>query len=107
MDISLIIRTHPEDGERLSLALRFITQRLQKGHTVRQCFFQGEGVRSALESHLQDTWQQIADSTGAELLLCSQAVEVHAADAHAPFQIGGLGALVEAAVRSDRVVSFV
>jgi sulfur relay (sulfurtransferase) complex TusBCD TusD component (DsrE family) len=40
-------------------------------------------------------------------LLCSQAVEVHGGDARAPFQIGGLGALVEAAVRSDRVVSFV
>ena len=107
MDISLIIRTHPEHGERLSLALRFINAAIAEGHSVRQCFFQGEGVRSALEPHCQDTWQQIADSTGAELLLCSQAVEVHAVDAHAPFQIGGLGALVEAAVRSDRVVSFV
>ena len=107
MNISLIIRTHPENVERLSLALRFISAAIEQGHTVRQCFFQGEGVRSALEPHCQDTWQQIADSTGAELLLCSQAVEVHGGDARAPFQIGGLGALVEAAVRSDRVVSFV
>ena len=107
MNISLIIRTHPENVERLSLALRFINAAIEQGHTVRQCFFQGEGVRSALEPHCQDTWQQIADSTGAELLLCSQAVEVHGGDARAPFQIGGLGALVEAAVRSDRVVSFV
>ena len=107
MDISLIIRTHPEDDEHLSLAVRFIIAAIAEGHTVRQCFFQGEGVRSALEPRWQDTWQQIADSAGAELLLCSQAVEVHAVDAHAPFQIGGLGALVEAAVRSDRVVSFV
>ena len=107
MDISLIIRTHPEDCERLSLSLRFINAAIVEGHTVRQCFFQGEGVRSAVEPHYQDKWQQIADSTSAELLLCSQAVEVYAVDAHAPFQIGGLGALVEAAVRSDRVVSFV
>jgi sulfur relay (sulfurtransferase) complex TusBCD TusD component (DsrE family) len=107
MDISLIIRTHPGHEERISLAMRFVNAAIAQGHTLRQCFFQGEGVRSALEPHWQDTWQQIADSTGAELLLCSQAVEVHAVDAHAPFQIGGLGALVEAAVRSDRVVSFV
>ena len=107
MEISLIIRTHPEDGERLSLALRFINTAIAEGHSVRQCFFQGEGVRSALEPQRQDTWQQIADSTGADLLLCSQAVEIHAVDAHAPFEIGGLGSLVEAAVRADRVVSFV
>ena len=107
MNISLIIRTHPEDEERLSLALRFINAAIAEGHSVRQCFFQDEGVRCALEPHRQDTWQQIADSTGAELLLCSQALEVHGGDARSPFQIGGLGALVEAAVRSDRVVSFV
>ena len=107
MEISLIIRTHPGDGERLSLALRFINTAIAEGHSVRQCFFQGEGVRSALEPQRQDTWLQIADSTGADLLLCSQAVEIHAVDASAPFQIGGLGSLVEAAVRSDRVVSFV
>ena len=107
MDISLIIRTHPKDEERLSLALRFINAAIAEGHSVRQCFFQDKGVRCALETHRQDTWQQIADRTGAELLLCSQAVEVHGGDARAPFQIGGLGAFVEAAVRSDRVVSFV
>ena len=107
MNISLIIRTHPEDEERLSLALRFINAAIAEGHSVRQCFFQDKGVRCALETHRQDTWQQIADRTGAELLLCSQAVEELGVDARAPFKIAGLGALVEAAVRSDRVVSFV
>ena len=52
-------------------------------------------------------WQQIANVTHAEMLLCSQAVEEHAIDPEGPFQIGGLGALVEAAVKSDRLVSFV
>ena len=107
MNISLIIRTHPESGESLSLALMFINTAIDEGHTVRQCFFQGEGVVSALEPGSVGTWQRIADSTGAELLLCSQAIEEYAVDARAPFQIGGLGALVEAAVRSDRVISFV
>ena len=62
---------------------------------------------TALELGSVGAWQHIADSAGAELLLCSQAVEKHAVDACAPFKIGGLGALIEAAVRSDRVVSFV
>ena len=107
MDISLIIRTRPDKGHRLSLALRFIETAIEQGHTIRQCFFQGEGVMGATDPDGLAMWQRIADNTGAELLLCSQAAEEHAVDACAPFRIGGLGALVEAAVRSDRVVSFV
>ena len=107
MQISLIIRTSPEDRHRLVAARRFIQTAIEQGHTIRQCFFQSEGVLAAAQSEGLAEWQQIADSTRAELLLCSQAVEEHAVTPQGPFQIGGLGALVEAAVRSDRLVSFV
>jgi sulfur relay (sulfurtransferase) complex TusBCD TusD component (DsrE family) len=40
-------------------------------------------------------------------LLCSQAVEASALSVPEPFVIAGLGALVEAAVNADRLVSFV
>jgi sulfur relay (sulfurtransferase) complex TusBCD TusD component (DsrE family) len=49
----------------------------------------------------------LAQRTGGEFLLCSQAVEEHRVEILAPFVVGGLGALVEAAVRADKVVSFV
>jgi len=39
--------------------------------------------------------------------LCSQAMEIHHAEPKAPFTVAGLGALIEAAVSSDRVISFV
>ena len=107
MEISLIIRTRPDDAHRLAQACRFITAATEQGHTIRQCFFQSEGVLSAIQPERLNEWQQIAEDTQAELLLCSQAAEEYAVDATGPFQIGGLGALVEAAVRSDRVVSFV
>ena len=107
MEISLIIRTSPENARRLVLAHRFIQAATEQGHTIRQCFFQSEGVLTASQSEGLAEWQQIADDTQAELLLCSQAVEAHAVDPQGPFQIGGLGALIEAAVRSDRLVSFV
>lgn len=107
MEISLIIRTSPENARRLVLAHRFIQAATEQGHTIRQCFFQSEGVLTASQSERLADWQQIADDTKAELLLCSQAVEEYAIDPKAPFQIGGLGALVEAAVKSDRLVSFV
>ena len=107
MEISLIIRTSPENAHRLATVHRFIQAAIEQGHTIRQCFFQSEGVLAAARPEGLAEWQQIADSTRAELLLCSQAVEEHAIDPGGPFQIGGLGALVEAAVRSDRLVSFV
>ena len=107
MDISLIIRTHPEDGERLSLALKFINAAIAEGHTVRQCFFQGEAVLGATEVAAEPVWSAFAERSGAELLLCSQAMEIHHAEPKAPFTVAGLGALIEAAVSSDRVISFV
>ena len=107
MEISLIIRTSPEDARRLVLAHRFIQAATEQGHTIRQCFFQSVGVLAATQPEQLSEWQQIADITHAELLLCSQAVEEHAVYPEGPFQIGGLGALVEAAVRSDRLMSFV
>ena len=107
MQISLIIRTAPENAHRLATVHRFIQAAIKQGHTIRQCFFQSVGVIAATQPERLSEWQQIADVTHAELLLCSQAVEEHAIDPGGPFQIGGLGALVEAAVRSDRLVSFV
>ena len=107
MEISLIIRTSPEDAHRLTSVRCFIQTAIKQGHTIRQCFFQSEGVLAVNQSEQLAEWQQIADVTHAELLLCSQAVEEHAVNPEGPFQIGGLGALVEAAVRSDRLVSFV
>ena len=107
MQISLIIRTAPEDAHRLATVHRFIQTAIEQGHAIRQCFFQSEGVLTATRPEELAEWQQIADDTRAELLLCSQAVEEHAVAPEGPFQIGGLGALVEAAVRSDRLVSFV
>ena len=107
MEISLIVRTSPEDAHRLTSVRRFIQTASEQGHTIRQCFFQSVGVLAATQPEQLSEWQQIADITDAELLLCSQAVEEHAVYPEGPFQIGGLGALVEAAVRSDRLMSFV
>ena len=107
MELSLIILTCPEDEHRLSLAQSFIETAVHQGHTIRQCFFQSKGVISATQFKGLSDWQRIANDTGAELLLCSQAVEEHDVKPAGPFRIGGLGALIEAAVRSDRVISFV
>jgi sulfur relay (sulfurtransferase) complex TusBCD TusD component (DsrE family) len=107
VEISLIIRTPgtvPHQYERIQ---DFIQSAVGQGHEIRQCFFQGAGVSAALTDQTLPRWRQLATLTGAELLLCSQAVEASALSVPEPFVVAGLGALVEAAVNADRLVSFV
>ena len=77
MEISLIIRTSPEDAHRLTSVRCFIQTAIEQGHTIRQCFFQSAGVMAATQPEQLSEWQQIANVTHAELLLCSQAAEEH------------------------------
>lgn len=107
MDISLIVRVPCEEQERWQRLHDFLNAVLAQGHTVRQCFFQGEAVLGATEVAAEPAWSAFAERSGAELLLCSQAMEIHHAEPKAPFTVAGLGALIEAAVSSDRVISFV
>ena len=106
MQFSLIIRTRPQDTIRWRQALGFAETATQMGHSIRQCFFQSEGVLAATHPEAYEGWCHVAEATGAELLLCSQAAEAYDITAKNPFVIGGLGALVEAGVKADRVISF-
>ena len=107
MQFSLIIRTRPQDTVRWQQALRFAETATQMGHSICQCFFQSEGVLAATQPEAHEDWRRIAESTGAELLLCSQAAEAYEITAKDPFVVGGLGALIEAGVKADRLISFV
>ena len=107
MEISLIICTPGTAPKQCERVQDFIQSAVDQGHDIKQCFFQGAGVSAALHEHTPPRWRQLATLTGAELLLCSQAVEAAALSVPEPFIIAGLGALVEAAVNADRLVSFV
>ena len=107
MEISLIIRTSGTAPNQCERVQEFIQSAVDQGHGIKQCFFQGAGVPAALNEKTLPRWRQLAMLTGAELLLCSQAVEASALSVPDPFVIAGLGALVEAAVNADRLVSFV
>lgn len=107
MQFSLIIRTRPQDTVRWQQALCFAETVTEMGHSIRQCFFQSEGVLAATHPEAYEGWCRVAEASGAELLLCSQAAEAYEITANNPFVIGGLGALVEAGVKADRVMSFV
>ena len=107
MEFSLIIRTRPDDAQRWQQAQRFAKAAIKMGHSIRQCFFQGEGVLTAALPQAHTGWVTLAEQTGTELLLCSQAAETHSVTAEYPVALGGLGAVIEASVKADRVISFV
>lgn len=107
MIFTLIIRTPATEHGRWQRAQRFISTAVDEGHTVRQVFFHSAGVSSAVHRDARPGWNKLAERTGAEFLLCSQAVEEHGIVIEPPFVVGGLGALVEAAVKADKVLSFV
>lgn len=107
MQISLIIRTPGTVPSRCERVQDFIQSAIDQGHQIRQCFFQGAGVSTAVCERTLPRWRQLATLTGAELLLCSQAVEAYALTVPDPFVIAGLGSLIESAVTADRLVSFV
>ena len=107
MILTVIIRTAANETRRWQQAQHFVSDAQDQGHTIRQVFFHSAGVLSAVHHDALPTWYLLAQRTGGEFLLCSQAVEEHQIEISPPFVVGGLGALVEAAVRADKVVSFV
>ena len=106
MEFTVIFRASAVKKESWRRAHNFMSASISEGHNFRQCFFQEAGVTAAVHHVAMPVWIELAARSGTELILCSQAIEEHLVVAPAPFIIGGLGTLIEAAVMSDRVVCF-
>ena len=128
MNISIAIHGDPANSESPRLALRFARAAVAKGHHVHRVFFYhaGVGIANSLAVQPQgepDTaraWADFAVEHGIELAVCIAAAlrrgiltiedatryERGASNVHAPYQIVGLGQLVEAAIASERFVTF-
>tara|TARA_B110000503_G_scaffold133523_1_gene211149 strand:+ start:618 stop:944 length:327 start_codon:yes stop_codon:yes gene_type:complete len=107
MKFSLIIVTSPDESRACIRALRFATSLHDGGHELIQVFFYARSASLGLRHHDHRGWQALAEKTTAELILCSASAEYFGIDA-APdgFGIAGLGAMIEAGLSSDRVVTF-
>lgn len=107
MKFSLIVVTSPEESRACHRALRFATALNEAGHALQQVFFYANSASIGLSYHAHAEWQNIAQATQAELLLCSASAEHFGLEAPITgFSIAGLGAMVEAGVSADRVVTF-
>ena len=128
MQLSLLILGSPYSNQSVSTALRFARACIDEGHTLYRIFFYHDGVLSGSdlstppqdEENIPAAWQDIATQSGAEIIVCiASALKrgiLDSTEAHryekpshnlaAGFEISGLGQLVDAAVHSDRVVTF-
>lgn len=123
---AIAIHGGPYDSQAALSALRFSQAAIAAGHRINRVFFYHDGVLNALAREtLQDEanptglWQAFATETGVELTVCIAAalkrgvfdereakrygVERSMADG---FELAGVGQMVDAAISSDRTVTF-
>jgi tRNA 2-thiouridine synthesizing protein D len=128
MKFSLAIYAAPYSSQASATALKFTQTLLADGHEVYRVFFYGDGVHngSKLTSPPQDEvnlyldWQVLAEQHSLDLVVCIAAAlrrgildqseakryEKEFDNLGAPFELSGLGQLVDACVNSDRVITF-
>jgi tRNA 2-thiouridine synthesizing protein D len=128
MKFSLLIQAAPLSAQASATALSFAEALLKQGHSLHRVFFYRDGVHNASElaappqdeTNLPHRWQALAREHQVELMVCiaaalkrgildeAEARRYQKASANlAPgFVLGGLGQLLEAAVESDRLITF-
>jgi tRNA 2-thiouridine synthesizing protein D len=128
MIFTLLIQESPFGHASSRAALRFATAVLAEGHSLFRVFFFSDGVLNATrlncpvggEPDLPRAWQDLAAQHGVDMVSCVSSslrrgiVDVNEAKRYAladsslreGFALSGLGQMVEACIRSDRVLSF-
>tara|TARA_B100000809_G_scaffold81363_1_gene79668 strand:+ start:1757 stop:2149 length:393 start_codon:yes stop_codon:yes gene_type:complete len=128
MKFSLAIYAAPYTSQASATALKFAQTLLSDGHEVHRVFFYGDGVHNGSrlisppqdEINLHQDWQTLADQYSLDLVVCIAAAlrrgildqseakrySKEVDNLGAPFELSGLGQLVDACVNSDRVITF-
>ena len=128
MIFSLLVYAAPHSQQAAESAYRFAVATLAQGHSIHRVFFYGDGVHNASalaappqdEQNLPARWQILAQAHGLDLVVCIAAavrrgvLDSHEARRHEKpghnlrdgFELSGLGQLAEAAIASDRLITF-
>lgn len=128
MNYALLVLASPAAGSGSVTAARFAEAALARGHRILRVFFLDEGAANGMATAVSPQgeldpvglWAQLAERHGLELVLCVSSAlkrglldaseasryEREASTVHPAFTIGGLGLLVDATARADRVLTF-
>lgn len=128
MIFSLLVLSAPYSQASSYSAFNFAKTLLAEGHKIHRIFFYGDGVHNASqlvsppqdELNLPQAWKNLAMEENIELIVCVAAAlrrgildeqeasryQKDSSNLLSPFEISGLGQLLEAAVVSDRLITF-
>lgn len=128
MRYGILLLGAPYSSQAAHSALRFARAIIARGHQLDSVFFYHEGVHNAArlaappqdEPHLVDGWAELQREHGVQLDVCIAAAlrrglmdeeqaERHGKEGHSvehPFELTGLGQLVDLGLRCDRLVTF-
>ena len=128
MKFGILINEGPYQHQASDSAYQFARAALAKGHEVTRVFFYHDGVNNGTrlttppqdDRHIVNRWSELAAEHDLDVVLCVAAAQRRGlvdegeakrngkdADNIAPgFRISGLGQLIEAAVESDRLLTF-
>lgn len=128
MKFSIVIYSSPYTSEGARTALQFSKAVLRQGHDIYRLFFFGDGVNNANglattaqdEENIQKAWDNLISANGIDAVVCVTSAlkrgilntaeakrhEKEGTSLLESFEIAGLGQLVDAATKSDRIVSF-
>jgi len=128
MIFSISVLSAPYTDQTAFSAYKFAEAALSQGHHIKRVFFYGEGVLNANhlntppqdEIDLHEAWRELASSHQIELIVCiasalrrgiidqseAKRYEKIGHSMQAPFILSGLGQLMDAAIESDRLITF-
>lgn len=128
MKFGVLVNEGPYQHQASDSAYQFVRAALDAGHEVFRVFFYHDGVHNGTrlavppqdDRNVVERWSALAEERELDLVLCVAAAQRrglldadeakrHGKDVDniAPgFRISGLGQLIEAAVQSDRLVTF-
>ncbi|MBD3894406.1 sulfurtransferase complex subunit TusD [Halomonas sp. ML-15] len=128
MRYALLVQGGPYSDQAAHSALRFAEAVVARGHRLETVFFYHDGVYNAArlaappqdEPHLVDRFRALHDDHGTQLKVCIAAglrrglldereAARHGKQGHsleAPFELTGLGQLIDAGLSHDRLITF-
>jgi tRNA 2-thiouridine synthesizing protein D len=128
MDYALLVLASPSSGTGSLTAARFAEAALERGHHIVRVFFLDDGTATGMatavvpqdETDPQALWVELAGKYRLDLVLCISSAlrrglldeaeatryERSGGTVHPAFSLGGLGLLVDAAARAQRLLTF-
>ena len=128
MKFAILVNEGPYQHQASDTAYHFTKAALATGHEVVRVFFYHDGVNNGTclttppqdDRNIVERWSRLANEAGLDLIVCVAAAqrrgivdadEAKRNDKNAEniadgFRISGLGQLIEAAIRADRLMTF-